>query len=87
MHMNKQHTLWHGFMASAERFPDRKALVVEGRAVPYGELREIACQIAATIQAHPEYGEVPLTCIFAYRTVTAFAGVLGALLAEMAMSR
>src|SRR5205823_9772799 len=51
------------------------------RTLSYHELQGLATRIAATIQAHPEFSQVPLTAVFGYRSPTAFAGVLGALLA------
>jgi len=68
-------------MQSAARCPERPAVLVEGRTVPYNELQGLATRIAATIQAHPEFSRVPLTAVFGYRSPAAFAGVLGALLA------
>jgi amino acid adenylation domain-containing protein len=68
-------------MKSAEKFADRPAVVAEGKTLTYGELREKACRIAATIQAHQDASATPLTAVFAYRSPTAFAGVLGSLLA------
>jgi amino acid adenylation domain-containing protein len=79
--MNNDRALWAGFMKSAEIFPDRPAVVAEGKTFTYGELRERACRIAATIQAHQDASATPLTAVFAYRSPTAFAGVLGSLLA------
>jgi amino acid adenylation domain-containing protein len=73
--------LWTGFMQSAELFPERPALFAEARTLSYDELRGLATRIAATIQAHPGFSQVPLTAVFGYRSPTAFAGVLGALLA------
>src|SRR5438309_1842398 len=73
--------LWRGFLRSAEKFADRPALVAEKQTLSYGELCDLACRIAATIQKYPEFSPTPLTAVFAYRTSTAFAGVLGALLA------
>ncbi len=81
MSITTERGLWSGFMRSAEKFPDRPALLANGKSLSYQELRENACRIAATIQSYPEYSEASLTCVFAYRTTTAFAGVLGALLA------
>ncbi len=71
--------LWMGFLRSAERFPERPALIVQGETLTYARLRETALRIAATIQAHPEDSSAPLTAVFARRSATAFAGVLGAL--------
>jgi amino acid adenylation domain-containing protein len=73
--------LWTGFIQSAERVPERPALIVEGRTLSYHELQLLATRIAASIQSHPEFTRVPLTAVFAYRSTTAFAGILGALLA------
>lgn len=68
-------------MQSTERFPEYPAVFVEARTLSYHELQGFATRIAATIQAHPEFSQVPLTAVFAHRSQTAFAGVLGALLA------
>ena len=68
-------------MQSAERFPERPAVFAEARTLSYHELQGLATRIAATIQAHPQFSQVPLTAVFGYRSPTAFAGVLGALLA------
>jgi amino acid adenylation domain-containing protein len=70
-----------GFLRSARNFPERPAVVAEKETVSYAELRDWACSIAATIQRYPECSSTPLTAVFAYRSRTAFAGVLGALLA------
>lgn len=77
----QQRGLWAGFLLSAQAFPQRPAIVAEGQVLSYAELRELACRLAATIQKYPELSSTPLTAVFAYRSVTAFAGVLGALLA------
>jgi amino acid adenylation domain-containing protein len=79
--MKIERPLWNGFMQSAERFPERPAVFAEGGTLSYLELQGLATQIAATIQAHPEFSRIPLTAVFGYRSPTAFAGVLGALLA------
>lgn len=73
--------LWEGFISSANQFPDRPALLVDGKQSSYADLREAACRIAATLQAYPEFRETALTAVFGYRTSAAFEGVLGALLA------
>src|SRR5215471_21725810 len=76
-----QRGLWMGFMRSAEQFPERPAVIVEGTSLSYRQLRETAIRIATCIQAHQEDSWTPLTAVFAHRSATAFAGVLGALLA------
>ncbi|MGA2844801.1 MAG: amino acid adenylation domain-containing protein [Candidatus Acidiferrales bacterium] len=79
--MRKDRPLWTGFMRSAETFPDRPAVVAEGKTLTYKELRERACRIAATIQGRQNGSITSLTAVFGYRSPTAFAGVLGSLLA------
>src|SRR3984893_18447584 len=73
--------MWSGFLRSSEIFADRPALFAENKTLKYSELRETACRVAATIQAHLDPGKTPLTAVFAYRSPTAFIGVLGSLLA------
>jgi amino acid adenylation domain-containing protein len=73
--------LWSGFMRSAEQFPERAAVVVDGASLSYQQLRQIAIRIAASIQAYNDPSSPPLTAILANRSATAFAGVLGSLLA------
>src|SRR5690348_3308880 len=70
-----------GFIRSAKTFPQRPALWVDDRVVSYAELCDSALRIAATLQAERTEGGAPLTAIFAQRSLTAFAGVLGVLLA------
>jgi len=79
--MTNERALWHGFLSSSESVPDRPAIMTEGQILSYAQLRETACRIAATIQSYPAHHGPALTGIFAYRSSTAFAGVLGALLA------
>jgi amino acid adenylation domain-containing protein len=73
--------VWWGFLRSSERFPDRPAIEVGGSALSYKQLDQRARRLAATIQANASPGEVPLTAVFAYRSSTAYAAVLGALMA------
>jgi amino acid adenylation domain-containing protein len=74
--------LWDGFLRSAEHHPERPALQVQGRTLTYAELDESARRIAATLRARAaDDAEQPRTAVFAYRSVTAFAGVLGSLMA------
>ena len=73
--------LWTGFLHSADRVPQRPALFVQDRTLSYAELRDAALQVAATIQANRSGGDPTLTAVFGYRSVVAFQGVLGSLLA------
>lgn len=69
-----------GFVQSARRFPDRPALEIGTTVVTYEELHARASAVAATIAAHTVSHTAPLAAVLAYRSITAFAGVLGALM-------
>lgn len=71
--------LHSGFIRSAELFPKRPAIEVEGQILAYRELYAKAASIAATLQDRAPVVEPPLTAVFAYRSVISFAGVLAAL--------
>ena len=77
--MRSEPQLWTGFLQSCEQFPERPAIDV-GHEVSYRELAGRAQRIAASIQRLTT-PDVPLTAVFAYRSDTAYAGVLGALMA------
>jgi amino acid adenylation domain-containing protein len=72
-------TLRTGFLESWQRWPERTALEVEGRALSYSELGGRAATLAAALDAVDGGSGPPLTAVFAQRSVTAFAGVLAAL--------
>lgn len=67
------------FFRWAAEAPARRALEVDGRALTYGELGRRAQAITAALLEHKPDAGVPLTAVFGHRTVTAVAGVLGAL--------
>jgi len=71
--------LWSGFVRSAREFPDRPAVLVEGKHLSYAQLLGDAQRVAATIQRHG--GSSGLTGVLAYRSATAFTGILGSLVA------
>ena len=73
--------LWGGFLESSTRFPTCAAIEVAGRETSYPQLAQRAKRLAATIQEGAGGGAIALTAIFAYRSETAYAGVLGALMA------
>ncbi|MDQ3033997.1 MAG: amino acid adenylation domain-containing protein [Myxococcota bacterium] len=81
--MESPRTLRSCFLASAERFPERPALSVEGREITYRELRERAARIAATLEREVRDGRVreehALTAVLGHRHATTFAAILGAL--------
>lgn len=72
-------TLASGFLRSVERHPDRPALVVEGRVLSYRELGQKAASIAATLEAQDAADGPALGAVFAHRSATAYAAVLGTL--------
>jgi amino acid adenylation domain-containing protein len=78
--MKSEPQLWNGFIRSCKLFPDRAAIDA-GQEVTYGELAQRAKRIAATIQTGISNSDVPLTAVFAYRSQTAYAAVLGTLMA------
>ncbi|MAG30559.1 MAG: thioester reductase [Deltaproteobacteria bacterium] len=80
-------TLRSGFLRSCQAHPDRIALEVAGESLRYGELRDRAAALAATLAQHDcdresSSGEPApaLTAILGHRSGAAFAGILGALL-------
>lgn len=75
-------SLISGFFDSAERFPDRPALVVDGKSLSYASLHRIACKIASAIRTlQVEQEPFPFVAVLAHRSETAYAGVLGSLAA------
>jgi len=74
----KIRNLIRGFAQSAERFAERPALVVDRERLSYGQLSCKAQSIALAI-LKTEEDPYPLAALLAYRSVTAYAGVLGIL--------
>ncbi|MEM7222519.1 MAG: amino acid adenylation domain-containing protein [Pseudomonadota bacterium] len=68
-----------GFLASLRAYPERPALFVSGDHVSYQELGTFAGRIAATITSRAAPGK--LAAVFAHRSLCAYGGVLGVLLA------
>jgi amino acid adenylation domain-containing protein len=79
--IDSHRSLWDGFLRSCKQFPTRGAIDVAGREVTYQQLAYLAKRLAATLQAGAVPGAVPLTAVFAHRSETAYAAVLGVLLA------
>jgi amino acid adenylation domain-containing protein len=79
--MSAAQNLTVAFRQSCERFADRGALRVGAEETSYAELAHRAQSLAATVQKASPSGDVPLTAVFGYRSPTAYAGILGALLA------
>src|SRR4029453_9169905 len=68
--------LWGGFLESSARFPNLGAVEIAGHQISYQRLAQRAKRLAATIQEGAGQGAVPLTGIFAYRSETAYVGIL-----------
>ena len=73
-------SLRDGFLRAAATMPDRPALEVAGETLTYARLHDLAAGLAATLERERPASDPPLTAVFGARSVTAFAGVLGALL-------
>ena len=72
--------LVNGFLRSVDRFADRPALVVGGQTFTYGLLGIEAARLAHAITTlEPE--PYPLAAVFAYRSLSAYSGILGVLAA------
>ena len=68
------------FLGSARRFPERVALVVAGTTRSYAGLRQHSARIARSVlDGGCEQGD--LVGVFAHRSLTAYTGILGALMA------
>lgn len=75
-------SLISGFLESAERFPDRPALVVDGESLSYAALLGTARRVASAIHnVQSEQQSFPLVALLTHRSQTAYAGVLGSLAA------
>ncbi|MCC6830681.1 MAG: AMP-binding protein [Thermoleophilia bacterium] len=68
-----------GFLRSAQHTPQRPAVQVGGQEIAYGVLLQFAAAVAATLQQHGE-SAAGLTAVFAARSLSAYGGILGALL-------
>jgi amino acid adenylation domain-containing protein len=79
------HDLLHsGFLRSSESMPFRTALELGAQTLTYGDLRERAASLAATLQLRTPSGGSAMTAVFADRSIATFAGILGSLLAGRA---
>jgi non-ribosomal peptide synthetase component F len=72
-----------GFLASARRYPERAALFVNNRSYSYRELEDAARRWANVLVAGADR-PLERVGVFAYRSATAYTGVLAALFAGAA---
>jgi amino acid adenylation domain-containing protein len=77
---NENNWLGAGFLASLQKFPDRPALESDGQVLTYQDLHNRAALLASTIHAHSIPNEPSLTAVFAFHSITAYSGVLAAVL-------
>jgi amino acid adenylation domain-containing protein len=70
-----------GFLRSAERYPHHVALEVGSTTITYQTLYDTARSLAATILGNLPKTDPALTAVLAYRSPTAYAGILGSLMA------
>jgi len=68
-----------GFLISSSKYPHCPALEVGGETLTYEQLHDRAAALAATFQYY-DPGESEVIGVFAYRSRTAFQGVLGTLM-------
>ena len=79
--MNSTRNLLTDFLRLCEEFPNREAIDVGGQQISYKDLANHAKSLGATVGKAVPPVEIPLTAVFAYRSQTAYAAVLGTLLA------
>jgi amino acid adenylation domain-containing protein len=70
-----------GFLRAVGEHPSQPALEVDGTAVSFADVKEAAASVAATITELAAVGAPGLTAVLGRRSLTAYTGVLGALLA------
>ncbi|MET0335690.1 MAG: amino acid adenylation domain-containing protein [Rhizobacter sp.] len=77
--MSGARSLRSGFLRSVEQHGDRPALQLDAAVLSYSQLCLLAATLAQTLNQYAPAGEPALTAVFAHRSVTAYAGVLGGL--------
>lgn len=73
--------LHSGFLRSAAGHPDRPALEISGAALTYAQLHDRAIAVATALR-RVRSGEQQAVGILAHRSFTAYAGILGTLMAH-----
>lgn len=77
--------LHSGFLSSAERYPERPALEVDGKVLTYATLKEEAGKISAALLQCLGKGAPRRVGILANRSLPVYAGLLGTLMAGFAI--
>jgi amino acid adenylation domain-containing protein len=81
--MKTPRTLLTDFLQSCEKFAGGAAIDIGGRETTYEDLANRAKSLGATVRKAVSSAEVPLTAVLGYRSQTAYAGVLGSLMASL----
>src|SRR5437868_8394042 len=79
--MKAPRTSLTNFLQSCEKFASATAIDIRGEETTYKDLANRAKSLGATVTKAVPSADVPLAAVFAYRSQTAYAGVLGALMA------
>src|SRR6266513_2233380 len=69
------------FLQSCEKFAGATAIDIRGQETTYEDLANRAKSLGATVAKAVPSADVALTAVFGYRSQTAYAAVLGALMA------
>jgi len=80
-HVETPRVLLTSFLQTCEKFAHRAAIDIRGQETTYEDLASRAKSLGATVQREVRSADVALTAVFGYRSQTAYAGVLGALMA------
>ncbi|MEL7338497.1 MAG: AMP-binding protein, partial [Planctomycetota bacterium] len=75
----RTNTLTSAVVAAAARWPERPALEVDGTSLSYADLMREAAAIADAAVDRPITPDAPTTAVLAHRSVSAFAGIVAAL--------
>src|SRR5437764_12772083 len=79
--MKAPRTSLTNFLQSCEKFASATAIDIRGEETTYKDLANRAKSLGATVTKAVPSADVALTAVFAHRSQTAYAGILGALLA------
>ena len=79
--MNSTRNLLTDFLRLCEEFPNGGAIDIGGQHISYKDLGDRAKSLGATVRSALPAAEIPLTAVLGYRSQTAYAGVIGALMA------
>lgn len=79
--LTEGHSLVCGFLRAVEHYPERIAVEIGNTKLTYQALHDGAKLLSASVRRDLPADGSPLTAVFAYRSATAYAGILGSLMA------